>query len=638
MNIKFGMDNFYVRYLKRFLHQELNQDSNNILGKFDKRDLQQLVTYLNLPNVKNMFEVQKEIIEKFPLFATDFTIGLQNDVIVIKSKGIKKIYSEYLTDNLDAIKKYCKSVGWEVADINEWIDASKDLNSDGNIDNEDVEILKDIILNNATYSDPIMKKADINLDGKIDDTDLSILNDYILNSNLYISIKKSSRKNYFPNKDMLIFINQFEGTFLYDYAIRDQIGVDDIPHPNEEKKYKIALYKCYPGQKVTIAHNFNKSVHMVIGSSPATLKQNIPGFMLSNVKEIDLVQGAGYQYTCSNAADGTGYNAKWLCIQVPSDYGSLSEDKEVTITIRLGDINLDDQVNLQDYHLLAKYTSYGPGSEELHWTPTRRQLAAMDLNGDGIVDNRDTLIFEDYLNGYISDLGLAPYTYTIQSDSTNKDNVENLLIIDGHYYEDEYCSKGDINIPFGEFTKNDWVIHEKFFNYLLDMAVHQYSAIDNITYMQKLLKEAYPDHIYDENYFYPGVYSDRMRELVKQFQVTHYTYYFGDLNKDNKIDNIDLQLLRDYLDDPQHQMYIEDPTKYEDSDLLSDVQKSRADVNRDGYIDELDYQIIESAANGETQNLRNYEITYNLGYIDVPTEALLEEECNFNANISEVSK
>ena len=40
MNIKFGMDNFYVRYLKRFLHQELNQDSNNILGKFDKKDLQ----------------------------------------------------------------------------------------------------------------------------------------------------------------------------------------------------------------------------------------------------------------------------------------------------------------------------------------------------------------------------------------------------------------------------------------------------------------------------------------------------------------------------------------------------------------------------------------------------------------------
>ena len=104
MNIKFGMDNFYVRYLKRFLHQELNQDSNNILGKFDKKDLQQLVTYLNLPNVKNMFEVQKEIIEKFPLFATDFTIGLQNDVIVIKSKVINERYSNYLTDNLDDIK------------------------------------------------------------------------------------------------------------------------------------------------------------------------------------------------------------------------------------------------------------------------------------------------------------------------------------------------------------------------------------------------------------------------------------------------------------------------------------------------------------------------------------------------------
>lgn len=640
MNIKFGMDNFYVRYLKRFLHQELNQDSNNILGKFDKNDLQQLITYLNLPNVKSMFAVQKEIVEKFPELNTRFVPGLKDDQIVFKSKEITAEDSKFLTDNLDDIKEYCKSVGWEVSDINEWVDNSKDINSDGNVDDEDVNILHDIIFNHQEKDPSIMKKADINLDGKIDTEDLRILNEYLLNSKLYITIKRSTRKNYFPNEDMKIFINQFDGTFLYDYAIRDGRGdtQDDIPHPNEDKLYKVALFKCYPGQKVTIAHDFSQSVHMVIGSSPATLKQNIPGFMLNNVKEIDLLQGSGYQYTCSKAADGTGYNAHWLCIQVPSDYGSLSYDKDVTISIRLGDINLDNEVNLQDYHLLAKYTAYGPGSEELHWTPTRRQLAAMDLNGDGIVDMRDTLRFEEYLHGYIPDLGLAPYTYTIQEDRTNSKNVNNLLIIEGHYYEDEFCTKGDINIPFGEFMKDDWIIHEKFFNYLLDMAIQPYSDSYNISYAQKLLKEVYPEHMYDPKYFYPGVYSDKMKEIVKQFQIAHYDYYYGDLNKDNKIDNVDLQILREYLDDPQHKQHELDPDAYEDSDLLSPIQKLRADMNRDNYVNETDYEILASMVEDPTLTIRNYHVSYNLGYIDVQTEALLEQEYNTYGNISEVSK
>ena len=60
MNIKFGMDNFYVRYLKRFLNHELDIPTS-LLGSFSKNDLQQVIKYLNLPNVKSMFEVQKEI-------------------------------------------------------------------------------------------------------------------------------------------------------------------------------------------------------------------------------------------------------------------------------------------------------------------------------------------------------------------------------------------------------------------------------------------------------------------------------------------------------------------------------------------------------------------------------------------------
>ena len=65
MNIKFGMNNFYTRYLKRFLNNELGR-SSNILGEFDKSDLELLIQYLKLPNVKDMFECEKYLSEEFP--------------------------------------------------------------------------------------------------------------------------------------------------------------------------------------------------------------------------------------------------------------------------------------------------------------------------------------------------------------------------------------------------------------------------------------------------------------------------------------------------------------------------------------------------------------------------------------------
>ena len=168
MNIKYGMDNFYVRYLKRFLHQELNQDSNNILGSFDKNDMQQLVTYLNMPNVKDMFNVQKEIIEKFPELNTRFTFRLKDNEIIFKSRYISEIDTDYLTDNLEDIKEYCESVGWEVKDLNEWIDITKDINSTKKYFSSK-EIIKDgcYLNNNAIYykDEKIIEVKDLILRG-----------------------------------------------------------------------------------------------------------------------------------------------------------------------------------------------------------------------------------------------------------------------------------------------------------------------------------------------------------------------------------------------------------------------------------------------------------------------------------------
>ena len=480
-----------------------------------------------------------------------------------------------------------------------------------------------------------------------------------------LDIKQGSRKNYFPNEDMLVFVNQFDGTFIYNYAIRDEIGRDDIPHYNTSGLYKIALYKCTPGEKVTIAHNSSQAVHLVIGCSFVRLKQDIIGSesVLQNVVEVDLKAGEGYQYTCSSVDIGNGYDANWLCIQCPSNYDDVFTANEKSLILEVGDINFDGRINMQDYTLLARYTAEGPGSEQLHWEATPKQLAVMDINKDGQVNIEDAQILYKFVEGdptYPS-LGTTVFTYDQPGNANVVANVSNLLIIQGHYDQ-------DVNIPFIDFVTDDWIVHEKFFNYLLNMAIHKYSNSQDITYLQQLMKEYYPEHMYDEDFFYPGVYSDNMKKIMKDYQLSKAYFTLGDLNRDNQLNSVDLKLLRDYLDDatdynlivdylagkieltPEQikkldrnkngQVDLEDEQTFKDEldSKYSATFRTRADVNQDGYINEDDYTLLEKEVNGESTTLRQFQIPFMLGWYDVQTEALFESEYNYNETISEVSK
>ena len=669
MNIKFGTDNFYVRYLKRFLNHEL-QRNNSVLGEFDKNDLQLLISYLNLPNVEDMFVVQKQIEEKFPILQDSFNSNLKDDYITWTSKIISNEISTFLIENVTQIKEYCDSVGWELQNIHEWIDVNKDINNDGVIDSKDRQILNDVIYTqNPHYDEATIKKCDLNLDGTVDENDLLILDNYIQTGQLTLTIKKSNRINYFPNKDMLVFINQFTGMFLYGYTIRDDNGVtdgaDDVPHENKSKLYKIALYPCQPGQKITIAHNNNKATRLVIGSCPMRLKQDIIGNMLQNVVDITLKPGEGYQYTATSTQDGTGGDARWICIQCPSNYSNLSGSGTSTITLNTGDINFDGKIDMEDYHLLANYTATGPGSEELHWTPTPKQLAVMNVDETHTgIDVYDAVKLYKFIQGdpEIPSLGITYYTYT-SGVETELDNVSNLLIINGHYDR-------DVNIPFADFITDDWVIHEKFFNYLFGMAIHKYSNSEDITYLQKLLKVCYPNYIYMKTPFYPGYYNDEMREIVKKYQTSKVSYTTGDLNRDNKLTFADLESLRNYLDDTNVinrnivQQYLNNEIElseeqiaeldvtddgkitYADYDeytnrigkTYTNIFLERADINDDNIIDETDYIMLQRELEGLTNNLAIYDYKFMLGWCDVETESNLELNYNLDGTISEVSK
>lgn len=336
---------------------------------------------------------------------------------------------------------------------------------------------------------------------------------------------------------------------------------------------------------------------------------------------------------------------------------------------------------------MAQYTATGPNADKLpynkaNWTPTDKQLLVMNCKQDNEyninnINVDDAVYLYNYINdiGSVIDLGVAPYTIQVNAENYKTKNVGNLLIIDGHYDK-------TVNIPFNEFVTDGWAIHDKFFNYLFGMAIHKYSNTENITYLQKLLKEAFPEYSDDIVTFQTGVYTKKMRELLKKYQLQQVLCDKGDLNNDNKLTNADLVLMQNYITDSADYTkvykYIEDPIENpltpeeiealdrdgdgkitahdlmlidaELSAVYSATLRTRADIDGNMYVDDFDYYLLDQVIqNGSvtyedergrtiTTDLKKYKIPFQLGWLDVQTEKFLEFGVNDMGDISEVSK
>lgn len=388
-------------------------------------------------------------------------------------------------------------------------------------------------------------------------------------------------------------------------------------------------------------------------------------------------------------------DAQWVCIQCPSDYSNISGNSEKTVYLEVGDINFDGKIDMEDYNILAQYTAEGAGADKLplnkaNWTPTPKQLAVMNCRTDTEwhrqnINVDDAVMLYNYINniGGITDLGLTPWQVNTNDYYNEDKNVRNLLIIDGHY-------DPSVNIPFEEFTDDPWVIHDKFFNYLFGMAVHKYSNSEDITYVQKLLAEVYSESIYDENFFKVGTFTTEMQQRLKAYQGNQIYYTTGDLNKDNKIDEKDITIMRNYVDDSIDYnkvcKYLIDPINYsltpaevlvldrdedgiitendkkimenELNQIYAPTLRDRADIDGNELVEEADYNYLKDIVEkGHTYierkvkksdgtyvttmqycDLKNYNITFQLGWLDVQTEAILEFNVNNYGDISEVTK
>lgn len=361
----------------------------------------------------------------------------------------------------------------------------------------------------------------------------------------------------------------------------------------------------------------------------------------------------------------------------------------------VGDINFDGKIDMEDYNILAQYTAEGVGAEDLplnkaNWTPSAKQLAVMNCRTDDEwhrqnINVDDAVILYNYIHniGDIVDLGVVPWTVDTNDYYDESNNVTNLLIIDGHY-------DPSVNIPFNEFTTDPWVIHDKFFNYLFGMAIHKYSTTEDITYVQKLLNAIYQDELLDKDYFTVGVYNDKVKQLLKRYQNNQIHYTTGDLNKDNKVDNKDVEIMKQYVEDSADYnkvcKYLIDPIQYpltpaeileldRDGDRIitendkkiiqnelnrvySPSLKDRADIDGNELVETKDYEYLKDIVeNGHTYiertskksdgsivttyqycDLKNYDITFQLGWFDVQTESIIEFDINMYGDISEVTK
>lgn len=446
-NIKFGDNSYYTSYIQSFLRDNY---STNVLATntYDKQTHQALIKYLNQPNVLTMFEVESKLKEQYEELSTLFTLVVQNDELIFNSKVIDKQTSNFITIMLDSLKESATSMGWELYDYNDYVDYTYDINGDNKIDIIDRTMLQTYLTTGTGLTKEQLEKADFNFDGSVDQLDYDLLSNYINNKKLFLRFKIQDRENFFPNEDMLNFINLFNNDFYFYKAIKDGSNDDGRLHKSPTGEYKVSIIECKPGTTYTIAHSSAKTQRLVIGSL-VTNKRNAEVSTLQNLVDINLNPGEATLYTTSkeDPSDIMSRDAQYLLIQCSSnieDYTGLEEKIE---RITLGNVNLDyykdangnnilskPKVDDLDRKLLADYIFYDE-KDERRPIFTERQRVAADLNLDGEIDGNDLQILADYLDGKILKLDTVEYKYYVPKSVNELNNVASLLIMEGNKIE-----------------------------------------------------------------------------------------------------------------------------------------------------------------------------------------------------------
>ena len=315
-------------------------------------------------------------------------------------------------------------------------------------------------------------------------------------------IAQEGRKQLLPCAEIINMINFHTNDYLLNKCFLDE---NNAYHGfiQNSNLYKVAYIPAKPGDSFTISHGFKYPCEMAFAYSEQTIKElkesnhvvnNIVSHMSKSAAG-ELYPGDYDVYTIPEDSECT-----YLLIQMPYDNALINPTNKKT-TIVLGDINQDGIIDFNeddensDYMILKRYVT------EKSFNLSQSQLVAanlnkdIDINGKPIVNETDLRMFEAAITeakktgNTILNFGTVEYERETTLAESNQDR---LLVMYGDV--DLGNPNNQLNIPIEDFQTEPWAIHEEFLPYILGSAIHKYSNIEDITWLQNQVKTINPNY------------------------------------------------------------------------------------------------------------------------------------------------
>lgn len=463
--LNLGDTGLIVQYIQNFLKENYNKNIH-LSDVYDKDTHKALINYLLLPEIMDCYSFKDLLIKTYTFKEINppnklidgggiwnFDFDITPTEIRFFNRPISQCLSgalRFITGYINELSDFCREHGWYIQ-----------------------------------YYSTFVYNEDSNADTKAE-----------------IIIRKESRKQLLPCKDIINMINFATNDYLLNKCFLDE---NNAYHGfiQDSNLYKIALIEAKPGDTFTISHGYKYACEMAIGYTSYTLseiKQNgctVDGIVSHLSKSVfgELNSGEYEIYSIPKDVECT-----YLLIQMPFK-NTLFDNLIKETTIKLGDINQDGEITFNknnensDYMLLNRYVTALKDGKEPPFVLSGPNLVAanlnrdLDINGNHIVNELDLQIFENALYDHLNTgapLDFGEVTYKNKIDLSESD-YDKLLVIYGNIEENNV--NNELNIPISEFQDNPWAVHEEFLPYILGSAIHKYSDIEDILWVQNKARE-----------------------------------------------------------------------------------------------------------------------------------------------------
>lgn len=470
-HLELGSTGLVVQYIQNFLKDNYNQNIH-LSDEYDKDTHKALIEYLKLPEVIDSYSMKDLILKNFTfreeqppnalingggVWNFDFDITL--DTIRFYNRPINQCFDgglRFISEYMDEVDELCRQHGWYL----------------------------------SYYTKFLYDK----------NTEVDKVAEFIL--------VQEDRKQLLPSKDIINMINFSMNDYLLGRCFLDENNAYHGVVQNSNI-YKISYIPAKPGDKFTISHGYKYACELAIGYTESTLQELKTSEYTTVYNIVSHLNKSTYGEL--NPGDYEIYeipkdsDAKYLLIQMPYKDNLISPTSQ-KINVQIGDINQDGKIDFDinnpesDYMLLKRYVEAKSEGKDLPFTLSGANLIAaninrdIDVNGNQVVDEIDLRKFEAAIEAFNSlgkaiDFGEAIYEKEIDLSESDYDR---LLVIYGDIEEN---NKGnELNIPLEDYQTNPWLVHECFLPYILGSAIHTYSNIQDIEWLQKQIMKIQPNY------------------------------------------------------------------------------------------------------------------------------------------------